>query len=129
MFCEKPDHRSSDCKTAKTVTNRNKKLCFNCTGVKHGAVECRSNKTGLKCKNKHHTSIRDKPADRCDKLADSKSEPMLVTPKTNVTYPVAIIKANGVKCRVLLDTDSGSSCISESCIDLPKINPVRYMLS
>ena len=33
VYCEKPDHRSSDCKTAKTVTERkkilsDKKLCF-----------------------------------------------------------------------------------------------------
>ena len=32
---------------------------------------------------------------------------------------------NGVKCRTLLDTGSGSSYISESFIDLLKINPVR----
>ena len=68
--------------------------------------------------NKQYTSI-------CAKLAVSKSEPMLVTTETNVTYPVAIIKVNGVKCRALLDTGSGSSYISESFIDLLKINPVR----
>ena len=123
VYCEKPDQRSSDCKTGKTVTERrkimsDKKLCFNCTGAKHRAVECRSAKTCLKCQSKHHTSI-------CDKLADSKSEPMLVTTKANKTYPVAIIKVNGVKCRALLDTGSGSSYISESFIDLLKINPVR----
>ena len=50
---------------------------------------------------------------------------MFVTSETNVTYPVAIIKANNVKCRALLDTCSGSSFISESFIDLLKINPVR----
>ena len=111
MYCEKPDHRSSDCKTAKTVTERkkilsNKKICFNCTGAKQRAAECRGAKSCLKCKRKHHTSI-------CDKLAGSKSEPMLVTTEANVTYPVAIIKVNGVKCRALLDTGSGSSYMSE----------------
>ena len=119
VYCDKRDHRSSDCKTAKTVTERrkilsDKKLCFNCTGAKHRAAECRSSKTCLKYKNKHHTFI-------CD---DSKSESILVITETNVTYPVAIIKVNGVKCRALLDTGSGSSYISESFIDL-KINPVR----
>ena len=95
-----------------------KKLCFNYTGAKHRATECRSAKTCLKCKSKHHTSI-------CDKLVDRISETMLVTTKTNETYLVAIIKVNGVKCRALLDTGSGSSYISESFIDLLKINPVR----
>ena len=39
---------------------------------------------------------------------------MLVTTEANVTYPVAIIKVNGVKCRALSDTDSFSWHISES---------------
>ena len=95
-----------------------RKLCFNCTGAKQKATECRSAKTCLKCKTKHHTSI-------CDKLADRKFEPMLVTTETNVTYPVALIKVNGVKCRAFLDTGSGSSYISESLIDLFNINPER----
>ena len=123
VYCEKPDHRSSDCKTAKTVTERrkilsDKKLYFNCTGAKPRAVECRSAKICLKCKNKHHTSI-------CEKLADGKSEPMSVTTETNVKYPVAIIEVNGAECRTLLNTSSGSSYISESFIDILKINPVR----
>ena len=122
-YCEKPGDKSSDCKTEKTVTERikilsDKKLCFNCTGTKRRATECSSAKTCLKYKNKHHRSI-------CDKLAGSKSEPMLVTTEANVTYPVAIIKVNGVKCRALLDTGSGSSYISESFIDLLRINKVR----
>ena len=50
---------------------------------------------------------------------------MLVTTEANITYLVAITKVNGVKCRALLDTGSGSSYISESFIDLVKINPVR----
>ena len=95
VYCEKPDHRSSNCKPAKTVTERrkilsNKILCFNCTGAKYRAAECRSAIICLKYKNKNHTSI-------CDKLADSK----LVAIETNVTYPVSIIKVNGVKCRAL----------------------------
>ena len=119
VYCGKPDHRSSDRKTAKTVTERRKilsykKLCFSCTGAKHRAAECRSAKTCLKSKNKHHTSInctgaKNKAAECrstktclkcknkhqtsiCDKLDESKFEPMLVTTETNVTHPVAIIK-------------------------------------
>ena len=102
VYGEKPDHRSSGCKTAKTVTECRKilsykKLCFNWTVAKHRVAECRSAKTCLKCKNKHHISIS-------DKLADSKSESVLVTTETDVTYSVGIIKVNDVKCRALLDT-------------------------
>ena len=96
----------------------NKKLFFNCAGAKHRAAECRSANTCLKCKNKDHTFI-------CDRLADSKSEPMLVTIETSVTYPVAIIKVSGIKCRALFEISSGSSYILEPFIDLLKINPVR----
>ena len=74
-----------------------KNLFFNCAEAKNRTAECRSSKIYLKCKNKHHTSIS-------AKLADSKSESMLATTETNVTYLVAIIKVNGVKCRALLDT-------------------------
>ena len=116
MYCEKPDHKSSDCKTAKTVTERKKilsykKLYFNCKGLNTGP----QNVIAL---NLIHLSI-------CGKLADSKCEPMLVTAGTNTTYPVAIIKVNGVKCRVLLDRGSGSSYIPESFIDPLKINSGR----
>ena len=47
-----------------------------------------------------------------------------MTTEANVTYPV-VIKVNDVHCRTLLDTGSGSLYISESFIDLLKINPVR----
>ena len=50
---------------------------------------------------------------------------MLVTIETSVTYPVAIIKVNGIKCRALFEISSGSSYILEPFIDLLKINPVR----
>ena len=38
---------------------------------------------------------------------------------------MAIIKVNGIKCRALLDKDSGSSYASETIIELLKINPIR----
>ena len=47
-----------------------------------------------------------------------------MTTEANETYP-EVIKVNGVQFRTLLDTGSGSSYISESFIDLLKINPVR----
>ena len=46
VYCEKSDHRSVDYKTVTTLGERkrllsNKRLCFNCTGSKHMAVDCR----------------------------------------------------------------------------------------
>ena len=50
---------------------------------------------------------------------------MLTSTESSVIYPVAIINVNGIKCRVLLDTGSGSSYASEVVIDRLKINPIR----
>ena len=61
----------------------------------------------------------------CDKLAESKSEPISVTTEIYVIYLVVIIKVNPQKCRALLDTGSRSLYISESFINLLEINPVR----
>ena len=50
---------------------------------------------------------------------------MLASTESSVIYPVAIIKVNGIKCRALLDTGSGSSYASEAIIDFLKINLIR----
>ena len=86
--------------------------------TRHCAADCRSNRKCLLSKCKHHTSI-------CKKRSDEISEPMLASTDSSVIYPVAIINVNCIKCRVLLDTDSGSSYGSQAIIDLPKINPIR----
>ena len=96
-----------------------KRLCFNCTGTKLRAADCCSNRKSLLCKCKHHTSI-------CKKLSEETSEQMLASNESSEICPVAIKKIlNGIKCRALLDTDSGSSYASEAIIDLLKINPIR----
>ena len=61
MYCENPDHRSSDCKAAKTVTEHRKKLSVKknfSTTHEFGqrAAECHSAKACLKC-TKIYTSI------------------------------------------------------------------------
>ena len=53
------------------------------------------------------------------------TEPIITTTKNHVIYPVAIVKVNGVKCRALLDTGSGSSYTSDGLLDYLKINPTR----
>ena len=113
-----------DCEKVKFVSDRRKmlsgkRLCFNCTGTKLRAADCCSNRKSLLCKCKHHTSI-------CKKLSEETSEQMLASNESSEICPVAIKKIlNGIKCRALLDTDSGSSYASEAIIDLLKINPIR----
>ena len=73
-------------------------------------------KTCLICKNKYRTSICDKTI--CDKTFTNHY-------RKQHLYPVGTVKINGVKCRALLDTGSGSSYASEGLLDYLKINPTR----
>ena len=106
VYCEKPDHRSVDCKTVASVDERKrvlsrKHLCFNCTGTRHKAADCRCRVLCQVCQKRHHTSI-------CDRLGE---QLMTATSagKTAVIHPVVVVKVQGVKCRALLDTGAGSS--------------------
>ena len=73
-------------------------------------------KTCLICKNKYRTSICDKTI--CDKTFTNHY-------RKQHLYPVGTVKINGVKCRALLDTGSGSSYASEGLLDYLKINSTR----
>lgn len=118
VYCDQAEHSSKDCSRVTTVDERKRllaqrKLCFNCTGAKHRASECKSNLTCKKCNLKHHTSI-------CNKqnllTAAGNSEGSLV-------YPVVVVEVEGLKCRALLDTGAGGSYASAALINrLPKRN-------
>ena len=79
-----------------------KKLCFNCIGVKHRVVECRSKRTCQTCKGKHHLSL-------C-----RQSSTMMVATEGSVIYYVVVAKVNNINCRALLDTGPGSSYASSA---------------
>ena len=54
VCCEKQGYKSSQCESVKSVEDRRliiskKKLCFNCTEVKHRATDYRRNKLCLIC--------------------------------------------------------------------------------
>ena len=94
IYCEKEGHKSSGCVSDRRLKLAEKKLCFNCTGSKRKASECRSTKTCQICNEKHITSI-------CKKGSN-----MLLTTNTiYVTYPVVVIEVECVKCRALIDTE------------------------
>ena len=125
VYCEKPDHRSDDCKTVTTLDERkrllsNKHLCFNCTGSKHRAVDCRSRSLCQICQKRHHTSF-------CDRLGD---QLMTATSlgKSTVIYPAVVVEVQEEKCLALLDTDARNSNASAALIDSLKIrlNNARY---
>ena len=103
VYCDIDGHKSSECKTVTKESDRRlilsqKILCFNRTGSKHRTFEYQGTKTCLTCKEKHHTSVREKGSN------------MLLTTNINlVAYPVLVIEVEGVKCLALIDTGAGSS--------------------
>ena len=77
------------------------KLCFNCTGVRHRAAECRCTTTCHRCNGKHHSSI-------CDKVSN---QLMLATGGGQVVYPVVVVDVDGIRCRALLDMGAASAAL------------------
>ena len=62
VYCKSGEHKSADCDKIKKVADRRKylsdnKLCFNCIGTKHQALDCRCKVSCQKCNSKHHSSI------------------------------------------------------------------------
>ena len=90
-----------------------KKLCFNCTSRQQRASDCRSKRTCSTCNEKHHSS-------RCSKLYPS-------VPTMSPTDQVAVTHSHidGVKCRALMDTGAGSSCLSADLMNVVKKKTIR----
>ena len=117
VYCDR-NHKAKDCTTVTDTKQRrgilsNKKLCFNCTGTKHRADDCKSKTSCQKCKRRHHTSL-------CDARVDAGGGPLLIAtgaPVVIVIYPVVIVQVEGIKCRALLDTGAGSSYASAALLD------------
>eukprot|EP00112_Aurelia_sp_Birch-Aquarium-sp1_P007313 Seg1796.10 transcript_id=Seg1796.10/GoldUCD/mRNA.D3Y31 product="hypothetical protein" protein_id=Seg1796.10/GoldUCD/D3Y31 len=124
VYCDSQEHKSAECDKIRSVAERKKhlstkKLCFNCTGSKHRAADCRSKFTCQRCNGKHHTSICDQEQQQI-MLANDEGKN-----RGTVTYPVVVVKVNGVKCRALLDTGAGGSYASATLLDRIGEKPVR----
>ena len=121
VYCDDSGHRSTECKNVVSATDLRKilvekKRCFNCTGARHRAADCRSQTVCQQCKKKHHTSI-------CDALPGKKM--MVAKGESKVIHPVVVVKAGGVMCRALLDTGAGSSYASAAFLDCLNSKPER----
>ena len=97
-----------------------KRLCFNCTRGGHRANDCTSKGKCFICGSKHHTSICERP-----KGGDQQTDQIMMTTEGSVTYPVVVVKVNGIKCRALLDTCAGSAYASSTLIDRLDIDVSR----
>ena len=150
VYCEKK-HVSSKCNKVKEISERRiflstKKLCFNCTGGGHQARTCPSRNGCAICSRRHHTSICDKPADTgagdngegetgATGAAGAAgaageggaAEPLMCAPNGGaVTHPLVVVRVNGVKCRALMDSGSGTCYASAKLIELAKSKPVEF---
>lgn len=120
VYCGKQEHKSVDCKTVVSVDDRekvlsNKRLCFNCTGSKHRAEDCKSRSLCQICQRRRHTSI-------CNSVSNQLMTATTMERQT-VIYPVVVVEVLGVMCRALLDTGAGSSYASAALLDRLKIRP------
>ena len=122
VYCDKPDHKSTDCSSVAKPGDRRqilqrKRLCFNCTGSGHRASECKSRSKCRVCDGRHHSSICDKPPKENLMTANQENEQQVI-------YPVVVVDVNGVKCRALLDSGSGSSYASAVLLKAIGVKPI-----
>ena len=130
VYCDDANHRSAECKKVVTVADRrkilgDKQLCFNCTGQRHKAADCRSQQVCQHCKRRHHSSICNKKMDDQGKGAKEPEQMLVAKGENKVIYPVVMVKADGITCRALLDTGAGSSYASGALLDRLQKRPVR----
>ena len=115
VYCDSTDHKPHECTKVSDPNERKKmflkkRLCFNCAGDDHRASECRSRKTCLFCKRRHHTSI-------CDRGNADNSITAKQIGDGPVVYPVVVVEVAGIKCRALLDSGAGSSYASAALLE------------
>ena len=114
-------HNAVNCDKIASVGDRKKylserRLCFNCTGTRHRAADCRITRSCQKCNGRHHTSI-------CDK---EPQQLLLTRFEDEVIYPVVVVNVNGIMaCRALLDTGTGSSYASATLVKHLGKQPAR----
>ena len=128
VYCDDEHHRSHECKKVVTPVERRqklqaKKLCFNCTGARHHAAQCRSRVTCFHCKKKHHSSICE-TIEKPPHNQPPRQNALTATHEENkVCHPIVIVKANNVTCRALLDTGATTSYASAYLLSLMKLSP------
>ena len=118
LYCSKDTHRATNCDKVVKPDDRKKilaekHLCFNCTGAKHRAAECKSKNKCQVCQGKHHTSI-------CDRIPKSLEPGMTANHigRSSVIHPVVVVRINGYKFRALLDSGASHSYASSTAIKL-----------
>ena len=126
VYCGEKEHKVSNCDKVIDVTERKqallkKRLCFNCVIGNHRAADCPSKTNCQICNKRRHTSICDSTNSREKALTTNQQA-------SDGVFPVLVIKVNGVKCRALIDSGSGSSYISAKLVNILKAKPVESQM-
>ncbi|CAB4039723.1 Hypothetical predicted protein [Paramuricea clavata] len=87
-----------------------KKLCFNCTGTRHRAADCKSTTGCQLCSKGHHTSI-------CETKKPNRANMMSTCDGYKVIHPIVVIKVDCVECRALVDSGAASCYASSKLLD------------
>ena len=129
VYCGDLSHKAVQCEKVTDTNERKhifarKGLCFNCATKRHRAAECTSKSTCGNCHLRHHTSICDgKNENQNDKHSSGDKNLMTDGTSGEGIFPVVVIKVNGITCRALIDSGTGSSYASANLISTLKIKP------
>ena len=137
VYCSSDDHKPWECQKVKDLGERKKiittkHLCFNCLREGHRASQCKAKRGCYYCGQRHHSSIcsgNDAPkinsTGNSDDEKQATEKAFSASSEENVIFPVMVVKVNGIKCRAMLDSGSGSSYVSSTIIDKIKAKPLR----
>ena len=125
VYCARTEHRAVNCTKATDDTDvsqpksvlASKRLCFICTGP-HRAALCKSQRSCHTCKGKHHTSNCKKP-----QLSPPAREPGMTEKharESAVVHPVVVVRVEGYKFLVILDSGTSHSYCSLTFVTLVK---------
>ena len=120
VYCCSEQHKAINCDNVQNIDERkkildDKRLCFNCTGAKYQASDCKSRNTCRICNGKHHTSICDWKERREPSMTEN------LIGDSSVIHPVVVIKVGRYKFRTLLDSGASHSYASSTAIELIKL--------
>ena len=115
VYCGEPSHKGIQCQRFASPRERKKilaekKLCFNCTGPRHRAADCKSTTGCQLCSKRHHTSI-------CETKKPDGENMMSTCDGDKVIHPIVVIKVDGVECRALVDSGAASCYASSKLLD------------
>lgn len=100
--CDSTEHRPHECIKVADMSERSEKVSLKQRALFQLYRRCKSRKTCLFCKRRHHTSI-------CDKGKSDNSMTVAQIGDSPLVYPEVVVEVAGIKFRALPDSGAGSS--------------------